>query len=521
MVLLTSLPVASAGVSDEHAEDVRMLFDRGYGCSDAALLLESALGWEGCAADPGDAADLLGLPGCLRHLDTNCVESSTFGASMADGAWFGEAADDRAGYRIAFVGDVDGDGRDELAATAIYEATAGDDAGAAYVMGLGLAGAADLSRADLKVTGEAADDNLGESICGPGDVDGDGLHDVLVGAPQQDGSVGWTAGAFYLFGGTASATMGAAATVAQVYGDTSATYLGSACAGLGDADGDGFGEVLLGGEAYNNDYIGAAYVFQGPLSGSYTVADATLTLLGETADGQAGGAVSTADLDGDGMDDLVIAADREDTAASNAGAVYIVMGLSTGTLDLADADAIIRGDAASDHLGWDVDAGGDADGDGRPDLAVTAGASSAVASYAGALYMLSGDVVGETTASSAAVGYHYWEVADAYGTTAAWAGDLDADGHDDLVAGAYGRSVEEAQDGTMSILLGPVSGTTRMADAWRAVHGEAAADYFGMSVAAGGDIDGDGLLDIAASAPYDSFSHEWGGAVYVFLGAGL
>jgi hypothetical protein len=118
--------------------------------------------------------------------------------SAANATFSGEAAYDDAGDSVSGAGDVDGDGFDDLLVGARYNDANGIDAGAAYlVLGSATPGDLTLSAADAKYSGEAAYDYAGYSVSGAGDVDGDGLDDLVVGAYGDDAG-GASAGAAYL-----------------------------------------------------------------------------------------------------------------------------------------------------------------------------------------------------------------------------------------------------------------------------------------------------------------------------------
>jgi hypothetical protein len=162
---------------------------------------------------------------------------------------------------------VSGDGVDDLALGAWAHAGAGADAGAAYVVFGGLLAAApsgtiSVTAADVEILGAAAGDELGTWVARGGDPDGDGFGDLLVGAPGSDaGEPG--GGAAYLFDGPLVGPSRAPSSALATYlGGFPGDEAGTAVVGGGDVDGDGIDDVLIGAPA--NDATlpnaGAAYL---------------------------------------------------------------------------------------------------------------------------------------------------------------------------------------------------------------------------------------------------------------------
>ena len=315
---------------------------------------------EGTAATAAGAAYVVGGP-----------VTGTLSLRAATARLYGEAADHLAGSSVA-VGDVDGDGAADLLVGGPGEDTNGAAAGGAWLVLGPATGSARLWSADARLRGEAAGDQAGSAVAVVGDTDGDGLADLAVGAPYEHGSGSWT-GAVYLVLGTPRGTMDLSLADAKWTGRGAGGLAGSALAG-GDVDGDGYADLLVGapGDDAGGTGAGAAFLLRGPLSAAGSLADAAAILVGENGDDAAGSAVALpGDLDGDGTSDLALGARLEDSALSDGGAVYLVLGPASGTLDLSAASAKLQAAGAGDHLGAAL-AAGDLDGDGWPDLAAGA-----------------------------------------------------------------------------------------------------------------------------------------------------
>lgn len=178
---------------------------------------------------------------------------------------------------------------------------------------------------------------MGSSVAGAGDVDGDGLDDVLVGAPRSD-AAGTDGGAAYLLcGGGAldaeSGTLISSSADVMLTGEAAYDEAGWAVSAAGDLDGGGLADLLVGTYAYLSDESdsGMAYLLLGGealcSTGTLSLSEADFELAGEEAGDQAGRSVTSAgDVDGDGLDELVIGARGEDAGGTGAGAAYLLFG---------------------------------------------------------------------------------------------------------------------------------------------------------------------------------------------------
>ncbi len=204
------------------------------------------------------------------------------------------------GYAAAGAGDLDGDGLGDVAVGAI---SVNDSAGAVYVFGGGNLATGSSDDADVTLLGPAGA-NFGYSMANAGDTDGDGRVDLLVG--------GYFTGAWLVRGGTLASGLVDEVAAARVEEDpTTRGGLGESLAGNGDVNGDGLADILVGAPYAASGSItraGAAWLFLSPLSGTYEPeASATARLQGTDADQFAGVSVSLAhDLDDDGFDDPVV-----------------------------------------------------------------------------------------------------------------------------------------------------------------------------------------------------------------------
>ena len=464
------------------------------------------------------------------------------GDAMQQKVFNGFNSNDQYGYSVSSAGDVNGDGYDDIIIGAPYNDAAGANAGRAYIY---YGGIIMNTTADVILTGEVAGNNFGSSVSGAGDVNGDGYSDVIVGAWAYSSF----AGRAYIYFGGSSMNNVADVTMTGVF---SFNNFGYSVSGAGDVNGDGYSDVIIGAYRYSS-YTGRAYIYYGGAAMN-NVADVTMT--GEAANVQFGFSVSGAgDANGDGYADVIVGAVNY---SSNTGRAYIYLGgaamnniadvtmtgeainihfgndvsgagdingdgysdvivgaseyaTSTGRAYLFNggavmdntADVTLTGESLNNDFGSTVSGAGDVNGDGYSDVIVGANGYSASSGRAYLFYggTVMNNVVDNTLSGEGTGNYFGFSVSEA--------GDVNGDGYSDVIIGS---TAYNASTGRAYVYTNTMSGED-IPDL--SVNGEAAINYFGTSVSSAGDVNGDGYSDVIVGA--ENYSSNTGTA-YIYYG---
>ncbi len=217
-----------------------------------------------------------------------------------------------------------------------------------------------------------------------GDLNGDGHCDLAM------GEYVWEGGAYVAYGPlTASGSIGRHLG-AYIDGFPGFGWFGPEVSADGDVNDDGYDDLLVGtySGTHGGESRGVTYLFYGPISGILEGSDADAFMVGEVEDDYAGYAIDLpGDLNMDGFGDVLIGAPQRSVSQTTDGAAYVVFGPISGSVSLADADVRMVGSDVEDEAGQDLAGVGDVDGDGRPDLLISAEGD---ASYQAATYLLLG-----------------------------------------------------------------------------------------------------------------------------------
>ncbi len=285
---------------------------------------------------------------------------------------------------------------------------------------------------------------------------------------------------------------------------------GISMAAAGDVNGDGNEDFMVGAWEYDDGQAdeGAAFIYFGGQGAFDPGRDAHL----QSNQISAAFGISVAgagDFNGDGYDDVIVGAPW--AGSDDAGAAYLYFG-GSGAFDTAP-DAVITGTQAGERIAYAVAGAGDLNGDGYDDLAIGAHLhdgdqvdEGAVFVYFGSSGVFSGapDVVLESN-----------QVLSSFGYSLAGAGDVNGDGYDDLLVGAYLYDSGEVDEGAVLLYLGG-GNFNAVADA--ILQSNQVSAYHGKSVAAAGDVNRDGYADVVVGAPSFDNGQSNEGAAFLYLG---
>jgi FG-GAP repeat/Tetratricopeptide repeat/FG-GAP-like repeat len=387
--------------------------------------------------------------------------------------WDGEAANDQFGWIARSMGDVDGDGVPDFVTSA---PTSGDHAGRVYVY------STKSGKLLWKADGKAKDE-LGTGVECAGDTNGDGVADVVASGPG--GHVA------YIYSGKDGRVL------VTLKSEVKDEDFGRHVSGVGDIDRDGFADVIVGAPPPENTPegkgIGHAYVYSGKNGANL------LTLVGETEGDGFGSAVA-------GFSDkkqtfLVVGAPH--AGPEKKGRVFVYGGLS------AKPKFVIEGDATAKQLGaMFVSVVGDIDADGIPDIYASDWSNEAKGRSTGRIYVHSGKdgrrlltLTGETAG-------------EGFGTCPAPAGDVDGDGRDDLIIGAWQYAGAAASAGRAALYSGKDG---RLMKTYTC---RIPGDTFGFDAVGMGDVDKDGTIDFLITSGWSGVNGFHSGRVFL-ISSGL
>ena len=482
----------------------------------------------------------------------------------------GLASGDISGFSVSNAGDINGDGLDDILISSPGAGPNGSTSGQNYVVfgsSTGFRASLDLSTLNgingFKINGVAAGDLSGYSVSCAGDINGDGIDDIIIGANLAD-PTGTLSGQSYLIFGRASgfspsldlSTLNGSNGF-KINGIAPGDRSGTSVSRAGDVNSDGIDDLIIGARSAspNGTSSGQSYVVFGRKDGFSSDFDlATLNgsngfiINGEAEGDNSGVSVSDAgDINGDGIDDLIVGASTGPIGPapfnpnnSSSGKSYVIFGKRGGlsssielsTLDGSDGFKI-NGISPDDRSGYAVSNAGDINGDGLDDLLIGSYFSSPNGiSYAGQSYVVFGSRNGfdanlDLSALNGSNGFKINGIAefDVSGAALSSAGDVNGDGLDDLLIGAPYASPNGFKSGQSYVVFGSRNGFSADFDLANLngsngfkINGILPVDIAGVAVSTAGDVNGDGFDDLLIGGAYASPNGSKSGQSYVVFG---
>jgi len=400
------------------------------------------------------------------------------------------------GWRVSKAGDVNGDGYgDVLIAAREYREVSWSE-GKLYVYFGSPAGPAII--ADWEYACDEEMGMLGWSAAGGGDVNGDGYDDIIAGQiSHQTGGI--NPGAALAFYGSSDG-LGAIPDW-FVPGPRNDTFFGCSTDILGDVNGDGYDDAVVGADTYFTGIAeGAAFVYYGSPNG--LPANPDWQASGLPYDGRFGESVAAAgDVNGDGYKDLIVGAPLFEVIARYRGRAHVFLGSAEGLEDNASWTATGE---SWEFLGDTVSGAGDVNGDGYDDVLVGAPGNCSETPGLGNVYLYYGSATG--LSPSANWSFPSPDECECFGTSLSGAGDVNGDGYGDFLVG----DVEQWPAQTSALLFygGPHGPAVQF--------GWSLDDLWNAAVSDAGDVNGDHCSDVAVGAPW--YGQNYQGEAYLFFG---
>lgn len=467
------------------------------------------------------------------------MEQKTGSEIFPDATFICKNMDERCGYSMAGAGDVNGDGFSDFMVAAYHNYLHGWNSGAVYLFtgsmnqhwGMNV----DIEAAATAVFRGSQDyDMVGYCVKGKGDFNGDGLSDMIIGAPGTWDRMPETPGWVYLVFGKKQIDWGKdyqlefSADV-KIVGETPLDQFGYAVSFVGDINHDGYDDIICGAP-YRNQYLkwdGKAYLILGSAQGwkeSQPISKQAVASFFYPGDQALTGysVAGVGDVNRDGTPDFVIGVPGANVACLILGRPSVDWGLN---FDLRNADHKFWGEVAGDYAGSWISAANDVNHDGYPDFMI-----SAIQAYfnGGKIYLILGRKSWTETDISlrtADASFRGEDVETHTGFCTSGLKDYDGDGYDDLLIGArYLNNFDIPHAGKVYLIKGRASGWQRDTDLEKSDYyfwGPDSITCAGWQVADVGDVNGDYSHDFIASGPFNSTGAHWGGKIFFFYGKNI
>ncbi len=476
------------------------------------------------------------------------------------------------GSSVAGAGDINNDGYDDIIIGAPEYDNGERDEGAAFVY-YGYSSENNSLDVELESNQEGA--CLGYSVSSAGDVNGDGYSDVIVGAPYYDNGETDEGAVFVYYGSDTGLSINY-----DWMGESNqdSAFYGYSVSSAGDVNGDGYSDIIVGVPYYDNGETdeGAVFVYYGSDTGlsinydwmgeynqegscyGYSVASAgdvngdgysdvivgspkydfgqinegkAFVYYGSSAglssswdwtdeSNQTGAwygmrVAGGGDFNGDGYSDIAVSAPFYDNGGTDEGKVFIYYGGSSGLISYSYSYTM-EGDQDSARFGYSVASAGDVNGDGYSDLIISAPYYDNGATDEGKVFVYYGSSVGFYTSTPDWYKEGNDQDGALYGYSVSSAGDVNGDGYNDIIIGVPYYDKEDINEGVAEVYYGSKNGLLSTYS-WRG-EGNRDSVYYGYNVACAGDVNGDGYSDILVGVPYYDNGEEDEGCIFLYMG---
>ena len=413
--------------------------------------------------------------------------------------------------------DFNGDGYADVIVGAPYQDNGALDEGNAFVYHGSSIGVSTIETTILDNPDNEAGGHFGLDVSSAGDINGDGFSDLVIGAPGQEEGMG---NVFVYYGSDAG--ISTEPTLRITPDDQHAVWFGVSVSSAGDVDGDGYQDILIGTSFFNDatEEESSVLVFYGSASGETTLAHDVIDSPGNQTQTSFGHSVESAgDVNGDGYVDVIIGAFSYDNPEEGEGSAFVYNGSPSGLLTTFDVWLDNPENQFGGHFGYSVSSAGDVDDDGFSDIVVGASGQDHGAINEGNAFIFYGSANGVEAASVVRLDNPDDQEGGSFGLSVSSAGDINADGYDDVLVGAIGQNNGSPDEGNAFLYLGSLDGILELYDLRLDNPDNEEDAHFGCSVSSASDINGDGFADIIVGASRQDNGVEDEGNAFVYDGS--